>query len=167
MKDIKGYEGLYAVTEDGKIYSYRSKKFLKQKIDRYGYLIVNLSKNKKAKSCKVHRLVANAYIPNPNNYDTVDHIDSDKTNNRVENLQWLDNASNNSKGHCKPIIHLETGKIYVSARECARKLNMNEQCIRRVCNNVYKHTGKHHFKYLDEVDTKEIIWNRFVHNINI
>ena len=65
MKDIKGYEGLYAITSCGKVWSYRRKKFLKLRADQDGYLLVNLYNKGKPKGCLVHRLVAEAYIPNP------------------------------------------------------------------------------------------------------
>ena len=99
MKDIPGYEGLYAITSCGKVYGYKRKKFLKPKIDKWGYLKVNLYKNSKQKTLYIHRLIALAYIPNPNNYDTVDHIDNDKTHNWLSNLQWLSNSENVAKGN--------------------------------------------------------------------
>ena len=86
MKDIKNYEGLYAITSCGKVWSYRSKKFLKPGPAKNGYLQVGLIKDKETKRVLIHRLVAEAYLDNPNNYETVDHIDFDKTNNCLNNL---------------------------------------------------------------------------------
>ena len=65
MKDIKGYEGLYAVTSCGKVWSYRRKIFLSPSYDNNGYLMVNLSVGGNVKTKYIHRLVAEAYIPNP------------------------------------------------------------------------------------------------------
>ena len=94
MKDIRDYEGLYAITEDGKVWSYRSKKFLKPEIMKLGYLRYALSKNGKTKKYLAHRLVAEAYIPNPNNYNEVSHIDETRDNNCVDNLEWCSHAIN-------------------------------------------------------------------------
>lgn len=89
MKDIKDYEGIYAITSCGKVWSYRSKKFLKPRPDNDGYLRVNLKLNGSGKTMRIHRLVAEAYLPNPDNLPSVDHINFDKTNNSVNNLRWM------------------------------------------------------------------------------
>ena len=73
MKDIKGYEGLYAVTSCGRVWSYRRNKFLAPATIKSGYNYVNLYKDGKKKFCRVHRLVAEAYIPNPDNLPQVNH----------------------------------------------------------------------------------------------
>lgn len=88
MKDIPGYEGYYAATEDGQIWSYRSNKFLKQTLDPYGYYKVSFSINNQIKTYFVHRLIALTYIPNLENKETVDHIDRNRTNNNISNLRW-------------------------------------------------------------------------------
>lgn len=85
MKDIKGYEGKYAITEDGKVWSYISNQFLKPMYKpKTGYERVELQ----GQSYLIHRLVAEAYIPNPENKPTVDHIDRNVHNNHVSNLRW-------------------------------------------------------------------------------
>jgi len=94
MKEIKGYEGLYAVDEKGNVYSLlhnssRRKGKLKPYINTGGYLRVNLYDSKgKVKKYYVHRLVASAYLPNENNYPAVNHISANKADNSVENLEW-------------------------------------------------------------------------------
>ena len=98
MKDIKNYEGLYAVTPEGEVYSYKSKKFLKPGVNHKGYLFVNLCKNGKVKCCRVHRLIAMAYLPNPENLPQVNHKDENKTNNCLQNLEWCDNKYNHNYG---------------------------------------------------------------------
>lgn len=103
-KPIANYEGLYEVSNEGNVrslnYRHTGKvQVLKLSVNRYGYLQVNLhSKEGKQKTYKVHRLVAQAFIPNPNNLPEVNHKDENKTNNCVENLEWCDRKYNNNYG---------------------------------------------------------------------
>lgn len=94
MKDIKDYEGLYAITEDGRVWSYRSNKYLKPEIMKLGYVRFALSKGGKTKKFLAHRLVAEAYIPNPNSYTEVSHLDETRDNNCVDNLEWSTHMEN-------------------------------------------------------------------------
>lgn len=93
---VVGFEGLYEVSNLGKV---KSLKFGKEKIliqvkMKNGYLYVNLYKEGKVKTCRVHRLVCQAFLDNPNGYTCVNHKDECKTNNRVDNLEWCDNKYN-------------------------------------------------------------------------
>lgn len=97
-KDVDGYEGIYQVSSEGRVKSINHKnhrgnmiygQILKLKHEANGYLRVNLVKDGHAKQHSVHRLVAKAFIPNPQNLPTVNHKDEDKTNNAVFNLEWL------------------------------------------------------------------------------
>ena len=88
------------MTSCGKVWSYRNKKFLKPGVNNDGYLCVNLYKDGKYTSYKVHRLVAMAYIPNPENLPEVNHKDEDKTNNCLQNLEWCDHKYNINYGNC-------------------------------------------------------------------
>lgn len=98
IKDIKGYEGLYAVTDFGEVWSYRSKKYLKPEKNKSGYLMVFLNKEGKAKMKTIHRLVAEAFIPNPDNLPCVNHKDEVKTNNVWTNLEWVSYSTNLTYG---------------------------------------------------------------------
>ena len=84
--DINGYEGKYQVSTLGRIKSLKKNLIMKPMVATNGYLIACLWKNNEQKKFVIHRLVAQAFIPNPNNYKEINHIDEDKTNNRVENL---------------------------------------------------------------------------------
>ena len=87
-KDIKDYEGLYQVSNLGNVKNIKTNKILTQSPHHRGHLRVRLSKNGKSKMYRVHRLVAEAFIPNPNKYPVVNHKDGNMKNNRVENLEW-------------------------------------------------------------------------------
>ena len=98
-KDIEEYEGLYQVSNLGRVkstygWNAGSKKYcnreliMKLKISSVGYYVVTLHKDKKQKTHNVHRLVAEAFIPNPYNKETVNHKNGDKINNNIDNLEW-------------------------------------------------------------------------------
>ena len=112
MRDVKGYEGLYAVTSCGRVWSYRRQKFLTPRPTRYGYFQVVLCKNGECKQFLVHRLVASAYLSNPENLPEINHKDENKTNNCLQNLEWCDHKYNSNYGTRnekikKPILQLD------------------------------------------------------------
>lgn len=97
-KAIKGYEGLYEVSNLGNVRSIRTNITLKKGITRKGYNIVVLCNNGKRTTKTVHRLVATAFVENPLNKTEVNHIDEDKTNNRADNLEWVTHIENSRHG---------------------------------------------------------------------
>lgn len=94
IKHIEGYEWLYSVDEWGRVFSHRRNRFIFTSEDSYGYIKVALWKNGKKKTVKVHRLVAKAFIPNPNSLPEINHINGDKSDNRACNLEWVSRRDN-------------------------------------------------------------------------
>ena len=96
-KDVVGYEGIYQVSNTGKVCNIKTKKKLASAKIKSGYLTVSLWKNNKGKTYSVHRLVATSFLPNIENKKCVDHIDGNRQNNNVNNLRWVttkENANN-------------------------------------------------------------------------
>ncbi len=103
-RDIDGYGGRYRVSNTGKVVSTNynhtgQARELSYKRDRYGYMVVHIKCAGTDKWPTVHRLVAKSFIPNRHRYKTVNHIDGDKTNNTITNLEWMNNEDNLSAGH--------------------------------------------------------------------
>lgn len=107
-KPIEGFEGYY-VNSYGRVWSDKSKKWLAPSNNGKGYQIVILFKNGKQVCKSVHRLVAEAFVPNddPQTKTEVDHLDGNRANNRADNLQWLSHTDNVRKSRCKPILLLD------------------------------------------------------------
>ena len=152
-KPIKDYPHLL-ISRTGRVWSTTYDKELRPHLTNRGYLRVSLSKDKTVKNGSVHRLVAEAFIPNPDNLPCVDHIDGNKLNNRVENLQWI-STSNNMRKACKgkgklgtpiPIICVETGKIYRSQKEAAAALKIPSAIVSSLVKGEYDHYRGYHFK---------------------
>lgn len=125
-KDVVGYEGLYKVSEYGEIYGLKSKKILKQQETHRGYLCVNLYKNSKMKSIVVHRLVAIAFLPNPKDKPEVNHIDGNKQNNNLDNLEWSTRSENMIHAY-KNDLQPKSEKQSEHARNLMLKINKEKQ----------------------------------------
>lgn len=97
-KDIKHYEGLYKISNYGRVWSVHKQDFKAPHTKDNGYMFVQLYKNGKMRNEHVHRLVALTFIPNPHNLPQVNHKDEDKSNNCVDNLEWCDCKYNNNYG---------------------------------------------------------------------
>lgn len=155
MKDIKGYEGLYAITEEGKVWSYRNQKYLKPREDKNGYLLVNLSFKGKQTTFKIHRLVAEAYIDNPEGKDTINHKDENKQNNCVNNLEWMTRRENLDYGTRikriqKKVYCIELNKTYDSLTEAANEFNLTKGCLSACLRGKQKTFGGYHWRYVNE-----------------
>ena len=131
-KFIEGYENKYMITKDGKVISLcdnkgnKRFKIIKPRIMKNGYLCVNLWKKCKVKTKKIHRLVAETYIPNNDNLPCVNHKDGNKLNNNVENLEWCTYSYNSKEvvrlGLFKPSENLPISKKGIESRNC-KKVN--------------------------------------------
>lgn len=159
-KDITNYEGLYQVSNFGRVKSLKrirksknnspsivNERILSQKNTK-GYKSVSLSKNSKLKTFSVHRLVAQSFLDNPNNLPQINHKDENKTNNMVDNLEWCDAKYNTNYSIYKISKKIKyNGKIFSSIRDCGRQMNMDPHHIRYyiINNKPYK---SHYFEIL-------------------
>ena len=163
-RTIKGFEGLYEVSDQGRV---RSLKFGKERIlkplrNTCGYLQFCLYKNGEQKMYLVHRLVAQTFIPNPRNLPEVNHKDEDKTNNSVSNIEWCDRkynlnfgtrAQRQSEKLSKPVLqYTKSGEFigeWKSTRDVQRNLNYNQSNISKCCTGKCKKAYNFIWKYKD------------------
>ena len=165
-KEVEGFSGYY-VSNIGRIKSFqlsKDGKILKTPVDKRGYKQVNLTRNGEHHHLKVHRLVAIAFIDNPDNKPFVNHMDEDKTNNSVGNLDWVTPIENVQWGTAiqrqintqrktskfrKPILAVdEQGKqfLFSSIRECAREIPISYASIHKVLQGNYASSRGYTFK---------------------
>jgi hypothetical protein len=173
-KAVVGYEGMYEVSNKGRVRSLicgtrisdKSGRILRQKMDPQGYKRVNLYKDRKGKALAVSRLVAMAFVPNPDNYYEVGHDDDDKLNNNAKNLYWTchkENAMHNglhlrtrdkrqkkikqiAEALSTPIIgtSIETGEdIYFPSMQEAEKAGFSSGHISQCCAGIRKKHGNY------------------------
>lgn len=155
-KKLKDYPS-YEIYDDGRIYSYKSHKFLKAVKNNSGYGTVNLYNGtiEGRRSCSIHQLVAENFVKNPKHYKEINHKDGNKDNNNYTNLEWckhpynLDHAyTNNLHSKQKAVRCIDTGVIYRSAMEAARKLNCVNSMVSACCRGErHKHHGMR-FEYV-------------------
>ena len=184
-KDIENYKGFYQISDCGNVRSlardiycqngtfhYHTKeKILVPCLNRYGYQYVNLSKNGKRKVMTIHRLVAMAFLPNPENKPMVNHKDEVKTNNVVSNLEWCDAQYNINFGtrnermiqnrrsyklgnapSAKAVFCVELNKTFDCAKRAQEELGIDRSAITKVCKGKRNTVGGFHWRYANEND---------------
>ena len=180
-RDVVGYEGLYQVSSEGRVKSLERKlphwrggeriqqeRILKPRIDRHGYLMINLCADNK-KWVLVHRLVCEAFHENPEGKPQVNHINEDKGDNRAVNLEWCTVKENNNHGtrnariagtKSKPVgqctLDGELIKVWPSATEAERRAGFDHSAISKAANGKYKQAYGFTWKYIER---KEKITN--------
>ena len=165
-KDIDGYEGLYRVSNLGRVKSLKQgkEKILKQVLVN-NYLAISLYKNNEKKLCKVHRLVCQTFLLNPQNLPQVNHKDENKTNNKVDNLEWCDVKYNNNygtrtqranekntNGKCSKTVlqYSKDGEFirqWKSTKDVERNLGYGHSQISACCRGKYKSSYEFVWKY--------------------
>ena len=166
-KDIEGYKGHYQISNYGNVRSLKKDAFLMKGGYLKGYKIISLWKNGTGKMFRVHRLVAAAFIPNPDNKPCIDHIDGNRTNNHADNLRWVTakensnnyNAPNTYKGKKinkggKAVLQYDLEgnfiKEWVTTMEIQRQLNYHRSNISNCCNGLVKTAYNYIWRYKNE-----------------
>lgn len=168
--DLKGFNGMYQINTSGELRSvnYRNTgktAILKQTISR-GYAVVNLTVKGRQRVYRVHRLVAETFLDNPENKKQVDHIDGDRCNNCVENLRWVTSKENSNNPNTayklgkqmigvtgaqhqrsKPVVCIETGAVYASAVDANHATGINSSNIAACCRGTRANAGGYHWAY--------------------
>lgn len=155
-KDIPGYEGRYQVSDLGALRS-KERGALRPFINQHGYAIATLSKEGQRIRTGVHRLVASAFIPNPEGKAQINHINGNKQDNRPENLEWATCSENNLHRRRvlnggggrpkKPVVCIDTGAVYDSITEAAKATGAPLEKILECCKGRRKKTHGLRWRY--------------------
>jgi len=150
-KDIKDYEGIYQVSNLGRVKNFKKRYIRKFRMDKDGYYQLNLCKNGIVKTFKAHRLVALAFINKPRELNIINHIDENKINNSIDNLEWCNRAYNNTYGSRYSRLtraiykkELKTEKIlekYESIIDASKKCGIDNTSISKCLSGSTKSAG--------------------------
>jgi hypothetical protein len=165
FKDISEFPG-YQISDSGEIFSTKTKRIIIQAFDKDGYVRTSLYRNGKRINVKAHRLVAIAFIPNPENKPIINHKDGDKTNNNVENLEWCTQSENvlhsfrvlgntgllgSLSPLSKSVVQIDGFGVIISRfnsiREAGRYTNIVKSTISKYCRGVGNIAGGYHWAY--------------------
>lgn len=172
-RDIKGYEGLYQISNKGRVKAlerripFRStstrleKEYIKKTtVSKIGYLVCGLWRNNKQDLRFIHRLVAEAFIENPDNKSEINHKDGNKLNNDISNLEWCTHKENVNHAfvtglnkHPKPVKLIETGKIYKSLSDAAEDIagdRRKQSGVGAVARGERNHFHGYHFEFVQD-----------------
>lgn len=153
--DIKGFED-YQITDDGKVWTKKQNKYLKPSINK-GYWFVILRKDGKSYSRLIHRLIAEAFIPNPDNKPCIDHKNGKRQDNSLENLRWCTYDENNNNPITKRRMSVgSTGKKHSDAT----KLKMSEQKTGEKNPNYGKRRSDEFKKKMSEKGKQEVLFRK-------
>lgn len=161
--DIPGYEGLYQIRTDGAVRNVKTLNYLNGNVNSHGYMVVSLTKNGKRKDCKLHRLLALTFLPNPNDFDCINHKDGDKLNNSLNNLEWCTKGQNNR--HARDVLGVETtakpvcqttlaGKfvaLWANISTAAKSVGVTSPCITDCCEGRAETAGGFVWNYAGEI----------------
>ena len=153
----------YDITKEGVVINLKTNRKCKGTIGGSGYLTFNTKINNKYYNWLIHRLLAIKYIPNPNNYPIINHIDGNKLNLSLDNLEWCTQADNIkhayntklNKGRGRAVLQIDVNthkiiNIFKSAKEAERITGINHSLISRVCRGIGKTAGNYIWKYCQE-----------------
>lgn len=150
----------FLVSNMGRIMRKDTGHIFPQHVNHNGYSCCSLCDNGKSFAVRCHREVAKAFIPNPDSKEQVNHIDGNKQNNNVSNLEWCNQSENIIHAIkvlgfkpwknviTKPVICIETKAVYESASEAARQTGLNPRCISKCCNGLLKSYKGKHWRFL-------------------
>lgn len=162
-KDIVGYEEIYQVSNFGNVKNIRTNKILKYGINDQNYEIVTLYKKTKKKNMRIHRLVAQAFIPNPDNLPQINHKDGNKHNNRVDNLEWCTGSNNIKHAYINDLNpnHRIVGQydkngnlinVFISTNEAGIITKISQRNIHSCASGKRKTAGNYIWKFLEGSD---------------
>lgn len=182
MEDIKDFEGYYKISKNGTVYSMiNGGKAMTNQMGKVGYWYVKLRRNGKRFHCNIHRALAIAFIPNPKNKPQVNHIDGNRGNNSLENLEWVTASENvkhgfshNGRKACKtmtgkkgklhprtkPIMMFSLLGVYIQTfhgyMEASRETGICMQNIHKACNGKRKTAGGYTWRLATVSDLEDI-----------
>jgi len=146
---LKDFEHDYAISKDGKILSLLTDQYVKTSVDSNGYLKVTLWKDGHSCTRRVHKLVAEMFIPNPDNLPVINHIDGNKQNPNYTNLEWCTQQENVQHAHQTGLqtktsdieVVRGDGRVYRSLTEAAQDNGVTKSAISKVINGIRKTAG--------------------------
>ena len=155
-KDVPGYEGLYAISDHGRVWSCRKHRFKLPSVQNNGYYLVFLVKDGYRKAELVHRLVAKAFLENPNLLAEVNHKDGDKQNNTVSNLEWCSRSDNlrhrsrvlGQRGNAKRVVCVERCLSFDAIKDAAEWAGVTSGAIRQsLIKGNKRRAGGYHWRW--------------------